>query len=137
MFSIIYVSSAVKPFDALELRNLLDHCNSNNRKLHVTGMLLYKDGNFMQVLEGEEPSVRRLHEIIGRDRRHRGLITLLQGTTREREFPDWSMGFKDIGADLASPEGYSEFLNVPLTGAEFQANPSKAQKLLLMFKRSM
>jgi hypothetical protein len=137
MFSITYVSSAIQPFSSHELRDLLEQCNTNNRKLDVTGMLLYKDGNFMQVLEGEEPSVRRVHETIGSDPRHRGLITLLQGITPERQFPEWSMGFKDLGAYLANPEGYSEFLNVALTGAEFQSNPSKAQKLLLTFKRSM
>jgi Sensors of blue-light using FAD len=137
MFSITYVSSAIQPFSSHELRDLLEQCNGNNRKLDVTGMLLYKDGNFMQVLEGEEPSVRKVHETIGRDPRHRGLITLLQGITPERQFPEWSMGFRDLGADLANPDGYSEFLSVPLTGTEFQSNPSKAQKLLLTFKKSM
>ncbi len=91
----------------------------------------------MQVLEGEEPAVRAVHEAIGRDSRHRRIITLLHGMTSGRQFPAWSMGFKDLGADLDNPEGYSEFLNFPLTGKEFQSDPSKAQKLLLTFKRNM
>jgi hypothetical protein len=91
----------------------------------------------MQVLEGEEESVNAVHQIIARDPRHRGLITLLQGMTPGREFPEWSMGFRELGADLDNPEGYNEFLNVPLTGKEFQSNPSKAQKLLVTFKKNM
>lgn len=137
MFSLTYVSSASELFSARELRALLEKCVSNNRPRDVTGMLLYKDGNFMQVLEGEEKVVRAVHAIIAADPRHRGLITLLQGSTPGRQFPDWSMGFKDLGADIDNPEGYSEFLNIPLTGAEFRSDPTRAQKLLLTFKVSM
>ena len=90
----------------------------------------------MQVLEGDEKVVRDVHGLIAADPRHRGLITLLQGLTPERQFPNWSMSFKDLGADLEKPEGYSEFLNVPLTGSEFKSDPTKAQKLLLTFKKS-
>jgi hypothetical protein len=136
VFSLTYVSSALEPFSPHELRDLLDRCNQNNRHQDVTGMLLYKDGNFMQVLEGEQSVVLAVHEAIMRDPRHRGLITLLRGETPGRQFPDWSMGFKDLGADIDNPEGYSEFLNIALTGKEFKSDPSKAQKLLLTFKKA-
>ena len=135
MYSLTYVSSALMPFSARELRTLLDKCISNNRPRDVTGLLLYKDGQFMQVLEGEEKIVRAVHNIIEADHRHRGLTTLFQGLTPGRQFPGWSMGFKDLGADVDNPEGYSEFLNTPLTGTEFKSNPTKAQKLLLAFKK--
>jgi hypothetical protein len=137
VFSLTYVSSATMPLTPAQLRALLETCNRRNRQRDVTGMLLYKDGNFMQVLEGEEPSVKAVHETIARDPRHRGLITLLQGTTPGRQFAAWSMGFKDLSAVLEGPEGYSDFLHVPLTGKEFESDPSKAQKLLLSFKKSM
>jgi hypothetical protein len=137
MFSLTYVSSAAKLFTPRELRQLLEQCHQNNRRRDVTGMLLYKEGNFMQVLEGDEATVRTVHEIISQDPRHYGLITLLQGPTEARQFGAWSMGFRDLGADLDAPEGYNEFLNVPLTGREFQSDPTKAQKLLLSFKKAM
>lgn len=44
-------------------------------------MLLYKDGNFMQLLEGEKEAVLRLHKNIIVDPRHKGFLTLLQGET--------------------------------------------------------
>jgi hypothetical protein len=137
VYSLTYVSSATTPLSALDLRGLLETCVRNNEGVGVTGMLLYKDGNFMQVLEGEEQRVRHMHRKLARDPRHRGLITLLQGETPEREFPTWSMGFRDLSAGTASREGYNEFLNLPLTGQEFQSDPTKAQKLLLTFKESM
>lgn len=137
MYFLTYVSSAVAPFTNDELRNLLVVCERNNRRDQISGMLLYKDGNFMQVLEGAEEVVRKTHTRIASDPRHVGLITLLQGPQKERQFPDWSMGFRDLGTSLPKPSGYSEFLNSPLTGQEFAANPSRAQKLLMTFKKGM
>jgi hypothetical protein len=136
MFSLTYVSSALVPLSARELRSLLEKCVSNNRPRDITGMLLYKDGNFMQVLEGEERVVHAVHSVIAADPKHRGVTTLLQGLTPGRQFPNWSMGFKDLGADLDNPEGYNEFMNIPLTAAIFKSEPTKVQELLLTFKQS-
>ena len=138
MFYLVYVSSATLPFSAAELFDLLARCRENNAVLGVTGMLLYKDGNFMQVLEGEEATVRALYAKIAGDPRHRNTLLLLQGQGEERQFPEWTMGFRDLrSAEASSTPGYSEFLNTPLTGEEFAADPGRAQKLLLTFKKSM
>ncbi|QIN80232.1 hypothetical protein GBA65_18810 [Rubrobacter marinus] len=138
MFFLTYASTATQDLSKADLNELLAQCRKNNADLGVTGMLLYKDGNFMQVLEGEESTVRSLYAKIGGDPRHKGEILLQQGTLEERQFPGWSMGYRDLDSHEASsiPE-YSEFLNTPLTGEEFSANPSRSQKLLLSFKRNM
>ncbi len=59
MFFLVYVSSAVRPFSRVDLDDLLATSRANNARVGITGMLLYKDGNFMQVLEGDEEAVRR------------------------------------------------------------------------------
>ena len=101
-------------------------------------MLLYKDGNFMQALEGDEDVVRGLHARIALDQRHRGLITLLEGSVPERQFPDWSMGFRDLDkADGQSAPGYSQFLNTPLTDTVFSSDPARCQMPLTTFRRTM
>lgn len=137
MYFLTYVSSAVAPFTSDQLRDLLMSCEKNNRRDEISGMLLYKDGNFMQVLEGAETSVLATHARIALDPRHDGLITLLQGPQKERQFPQWSMGFRDLKTASPQPPGYSEFLNSSLTNEEFIANPSRAQRLLMAFKKSM
>jgi hypothetical protein len=138
MFFLAYVSSAVTPFTPAELRELLAKSHENNGQSNISGMLLYKDGNFMQVLEGEERDVRTLFDKIGRDRRHRGVLTLLQGPLAERQFPDWSMGFRDLNAaDVMAVPGYDEFLNTPLTDPRFASEPTRCQRLLTTFKKSM
>lgn len=138
MFSLVYVSSAIKPFTQPQLLQLLAQSRADNEQQNITGMLLYKNGNFMQVLEGEESSVRRVYQKIGADMRHRGLLVLLQRYQQARDFAAWSMGFRDLGsAESLSLPGYSEFVNLDLMDAHFFSDPSNAQKLLLTFKKAM
>jgi hypothetical protein len=137
MIMLIYVSSAVKLFSETELLDLLDKARSNNGALDITGMLLYRDGNFMQLLEGPEQVVTSLVQKIKRDPRHRGFQTLLQQTKDTREFGDWQMGFRNLNIAPVDEAGYSDFLNTPLNSEEYHQTPSKALKLLLNFKKMM
>jgi hypothetical protein len=138
MNTIVYVSSAVNPFSKGDLTTLLEKSRENNAAMKITGMLLYKDGNFMQALEGDDNDVGTLREKIERDPRHRGFIQILSKSISERAFADWSMGFHDLRSPEANQTaGYSDFLRTPLTGAEFSSNPSRCQKLLLCFKKGM
>lgn len=138
MFYLTYVSSAVKPFSIEQLVALLQTCHRNNSQLDVSGMLLYKDGNFMQLLEGDKDTVLAVHATIKGDSRHTGLLTMIQGEQAARQFPGWSMGFRDLNApDVESIPGYSDFLNTPLTAQAFSSDPTRCQKLLLTFKRAM
>ncbi len=132
MFHIVYASSAS------ELQAPLEQARPKNAKLGLAGMLLYKDGNFMHVLEGEKETVTKLAAIIERDPRHIGLLILLRGTSEERLFPNWTMGFRDLADDIAAmTPGYNDFMNTPLTDAEFSRDPNRCMKLLLFFKKNM
>lgn len=138
LFSLTYVSSAVVPFSRAELLALLERCRERNAREAITGLLLYKEGNFMQVLEGPEGAVRALHAKIGRDGRHRGMITVLQTPLAKRQFDGWTMAFRDLDDPaVRMVPGYSEFLNAALSGEEFAGQPSRCQKLLLAFKTRM
>ena len=57
-------------------------------------MLLYHEGNLMQILEGEEVTVNNLFYKIEKDKRHSNVAKLISGTSDVRNFPEWSMGFK-------------------------------------------
>ena len=138
MFHIVYASSTLQPFTKPELQALLEQARQKNAKLGLTGMLLYKDGNFMQVLEGEKEAVTKLAAIIERDPRHKRVLILLRGTSEERLFPNWTMGFRDLAdANATKTPGYNDFMNTPLTDAEFFRDPNRCLKLLLLFKKNM
>ena len=138
MFQLVYVSSASQPFSKPELQELLKQAREKNTKLGITGILLYKDGNFLQVLEGEQEVVTELVGNIEPDPRHKGVIVLLRSTTEQRLFPDWSMGFRDLAEqNVQNTPGYSDFMNTPLTDAEFLLDPTRCMKLVLLFKKNM
>ncbi|MEP7187723.1 MAG: BLUF domain-containing protein, partial [Roseiflexaceae bacterium] len=61
MYYLSYASVAVTPFTSAALQALLLTSRRNNMQLGITGMLLYKDGEFMQVLEGEQAAVQALY----------------------------------------------------------------------------
>ena len=91
-----------------ELLDLLTIARTKNKKYGVTGMLLYCQGTFMQVLEGEESSVDLIYRAIELDFiRHKNIIKLASGVIEQRNFPDWSMGFASINSEtLQEIEGF-------------------------------
>lgn len=136
MFSLVYVSAAVTWFSARELRVLLDQARLSNAQLGITGMLLYKDGNFMQALEGDEREVRALEARIAVDRRHQGMVTLTTGHSPQRQFSDWTMGFYDLNAPAGDlPPGYTEFLDTPLQETAFLPAPRRCIDLMHVFRQ--
>jgi hypothetical protein len=136
MFSLVYVSAAVTWFSERELRKLLAQCRLSNAQTGITGMLLYKDGNFMQALEGEERTVRALEASIFGDRRHQGMVTLHSAHTPTRLFSDWTMGFFDLSAQAGDlPAGYTEFLDIPLQHQAFLPAPQRAMDLMHVFRQ--
>ena len=133
-----YVSSAASLFSGEQLAQLLEASRVANERGAITGMLLYKDGNFMQTVEGPEAAIDALRERLRDDPRHKGLLMLLSGTREERLFDGWSMGFQDLAdADTSALPGYSEFLDSELTAEGFGDNPHASQRLLLTFKRTL
>ena len=73
LFHLIYVSTAVVPMTEGDLVKLLKQSRSRNEQNRITGMLLYKNGHFMQVLEGEEASVMEIFHNIEKDPRHKSV----------------------------------------------------------------
>jgi hypothetical protein len=90
-----------------DLVSLLNQSKSWNQGHGLTGMLLYLEGKFlsklegrfMQVLEGTEEEVKEIFEKIKQDPRHHSLIVLKQSSIEERNFGNWSMGFKSIAVE--------------------------------------
>ena len=137
LFSAVYVSSAPQELTARELTELLSEIRERNKHRGITGMLLYRGGNFLQVIEGPESAVNGLLKSLTKDPRHKDLIVLKRSVIEERQFSEWQMAFRDITrADLTGMEGYSDFMELSFTNAEFLAKPNHCHKLLLRFKEN-
>lgn len=94
----------------MQLKHLLEVSRSRNSASGVTGLLLYANGNFIQLLEGEKEDVLATRARIEEDPRHRGLVVLLEGPCEKRDFQDWSMDFRKVNkADGDMIPGFRSF----------------------------
>ena len=133
---LVYVSSATSLFRLPDLVGLLEQARELNARAGISGLLLYRDGAFLQVLEGAREAVHATYARIRADARHDRVVTLLDEPLAGREFADWRMGFVSLEdpAVLAQPD-VSGFLTEPLSHAALSREPSRALRLLLLFKR--
>ncbi len=139
VFFLVYVSSAVRLFTETELLRLLARSRRNNLASGITGMLLYKQGNFIQVLEGSEENVRYRFTKICRDPRHHGVFVIDEGFAAERCFPDWSMGFHDFdrATEPADLPGFTRFLETAQSIQDQVHDPNGLRELLLEFTKNI
>lgn len=93
LYELLYTSSANHDFSQHELVSLLLQAREHNQKAGITGLLVYYQREFMQLLEGEESEIRGLWKRIFFDSRHRSPQILHEGTISRRAFPNWSMAF--------------------------------------------
>lgn len=93
MYKIIYFSSAIKLLDEDQINLLLVKAHHYNFENGITGVLLYLEGDFLQVLEGKKADVVVLFDKIKKDSRHRLIITIFEQKISKRQFPEWTMGF--------------------------------------------
>jgi hypothetical protein len=100
MHKLLYVSATRRDLAQSELNAILATARTNNAALGVTGLLLYSEGGFMQVLEGEHDTLHQLYRVIAKDPRH-WEARLLLDQEGARNFGQWSMGFKSVGEDTA------------------------------------
>ena len=113
---------------------MLERSRPKNDALGITGMLLYKDGNFMQAFEGEETAVTKLANTIKNDARHTGFLVLMQGLAERRLFPNSPMAFHDLTREPPhNNPPYDEFIDSPLTRATFTLDPNRCRNLLRLF----
>jgi len=96
LLSILYVSSATRLMTDDELESLLQVSRRHNAAYDISGLLLYGDGSFMQLLEGPAAAVSEVYERIRRDARHHMVTTLLEERGLPREFADWAMAYRRL-----------------------------------------
>jgi hypothetical protein len=96
MHHLIYLSRASQPFTETQLQDLLADSRRANTQQNLSGILLYGNNQFLQVLEGEESAVRAAYARIGRDPRHQNLTVFADKTIEQRAFADWHMAYQPL-----------------------------------------
>lgn len=118
---LIYISHAVGRIDRYGLERILQTARGFNAGRDVTGLLLFHEGSFLQILEGKKDDVDQVMARIKEDPRHAGIIVLQDKTVTARAFPDWSMGYC-LYEDLLAPQqqGFLELKAFAATRGDYK-----------------
>jgi hypothetical protein len=99
MIQLAYISKATDEFnqDVEEnIFNILETARKHNGDKGISGLLIYRNGYFLQLLEGNVDSVLQLYGKIATDSRHVQIRTLFKQESSLRLFPNWAMGFSKL-----------------------------------------
>ena len=113
---IIYVSKSAALDDGI-LTKILAISRAWNFEHNITGILLYNDGNFMQVLEGPGNEIKSIFEKIKKDKKHKEVSLIACKNVKCRSYSEWSMAFRTVDKNLFNQiriEAYSDPLNTRL-----------------------
>ena len=131
---LIYVSRETGEMTFENLAELLSKARHFNRSREISGLLLYREGCFLQILEGEKGLISQLFERITTDPRHCKVELILLEATDQRYFGQWSLGY----CDLSQPgerelRCYSAFLRQGLKAANAPLAPFIPSGFLKVF----
>ena len=102
LYQLIYSSCAIANFNTDDLTYLTEQARINNVQNHLTGLLLFYQTYFFQVLEGEEDTISRTYTNIKHDKRHTNLTLLEHKEITERAFAQWHLGLANFPNQLPS-----------------------------------
>ncbi|HEX6223694.1 MAG TPA: BLUF domain-containing protein [Chryseolinea sp.] len=132
---LVYVSNRKSSCSAEEIDKIIESCKRNNPPLGITGVLLYSEKKFIQLVEGDAKLIMNLYDKIKKDPRHSNAIMISYNPIAEKSFPSWHMAKRDItNTDLQFKTDISDddkkVFNVILSGKE-----ESGQKVLNLLKK--
>jgi hypothetical protein len=128
MRSIVFFSTATAVMTEQDLELLGRACAVNDLHVGVTGMLLHKNGSFLQAIEGSDSVISDLWARIVADPRHTDVRAIRDCSITEREFKGSTVVFRNL--DGVPPD--TPFLN-PFSYDAFAADPALALLMLAYF----
>ena len=98
MKRIIYISKLTTPISCEEIESIGVVSSRNNSRINITGILVFFEKMFFQIIEGDDEKVDQLYNKIGNDKRHHDILRLkTEYDVEQRLFPNWNM--KTINLD--------------------------------------
>lgn len=87
-YAISYVSTQKKELDPSEVVQILHETEIRNTNFGVNGLLVYSEGNFFEVIEGEKEKITTLYRSIFKDERHKSIILIFKVNVKKPLFKD-------------------------------------------------
>ncbi len=105
VYKLAYVSQADEKISYGDIQNILKSSVARNQTNKITGLLIYGNGSFTQLLES--PTNVILKETLARivsDKRHHSVRVIGEWSSTSRIFSEWSMGFFDSDIEIEHPQ---------------------------------
>lgn len=109
-YAISYVSSASEKLSELDVEKVLNFSKNWNNEHNITGMLLFSQGNFFQVLEGEKKLIKELFGRIVKDSRHFNIIRIFEKEIDDADFEGYSANFISLDSQYKEQD-FGRYLN--------------------------
>ena len=136
IFHLLYRSKSVGVPDAKTLREILEVSNRRNNEDLITGFLVYRDGYFMQLLEGPQKKVRECLSRIEVDKRNVGLTVLGEVHSSNRMMPDWNMVMVKPAQVKVSSESFIDLFDLGSSDGVFRDKQALEVMLRLFSKKA-
>ncbi|MEI7456392.1 MAG: BLUF domain-containing protein [Nitrosomonadales bacterium] len=137
LIHLIYVSSACGMKSDAELELILESAVRHNAAQNITGMLLYANGSFMQVLEGDALAVDETYARVVSDSRHGNIFLLERDEIPARSFSQWHMGFRSLSTSyLNAHPAYADFFSRDFAAEKLGVQHELALQMLYTFAKN-
>ncbi len=135
-YQLMYSSQATEPMTVAGLEAILADARTGNRTRNVSGALIYVDGVFFQIIEGDKDVVRKLMADIASDSRHHSVKVFYEAEVEARAFESWSMAYLSATAEqLSTWAGLPGTATVQELLAGIDRDPDRAPRILVNILR--
>ncbi|MBL7765193.1 MAG: BLUF domain-containing protein [Chitinophagaceae bacterium] len=107
IYHLSYVSTGCDCIRFEDIKDILEIARKNNEDDQITGILVYCNKHFFQILEGEKEAIIELFNKISIDRRHDNVIKIQEGYIEQRHFDKWNMAFKSFNKELRDLDNFN------------------------------
>jgi hypothetical protein len=129
--SLIYVSKAEDNVEYDEILDILTHSWKYNHNSYISGMLLYDNRHFMQIIQGPILTIDKLYARISHDPRHTDIKLIGEELLHERDCSGWGIGFYD---NQEAADMFYDSFQIGHGEALYDVNYEDAKSLLLILK---
>lgn len=136
MYCLVYRSKASAALGESSLQQMLEKSRESNKKIGITGCLLYHDGHFIQYFEGSQIMVVELFDKIKVDATHSDVRLLLHDFIETREF-DTYMAFEYLRKDNSQLQYLKLLVSTFLSDEEDTLAPNPTSKMFWNATRLM
>lgn len=126
--TLLYVSKSLIPQDEAQrqIEKIIETARVRNAALGVTGVLIFTEARFAQVLEGPGEAIDAIMDRLRADPRHEQLTAVRDEPLERRRFPSWSMGY-------SGPSLYVDRHIKPLLGPVVEARDRREMAGRLLY----